>query len=69
MLVLARTKGQRIVIAQTVTVKVLEVGRNRVRLGIEAPEDVAIRREESESGRAEKRVGCQHESRADRRRS
>ncbi len=45
MLVLSRKPGERVVIAGCITVKVLSVGR-RVRLAIEAPENVPIRRGE-----------------------
>ena len=46
MLVLSRKIGERIVIGQGVTVMVLEVNGQRVRLGIVAPGDVHILREE-----------------------
>lgn len=46
MLVLSRKEGQRLVIGDRVVVKVLEVTGGRVRLGIEAPREVSIRRGE-----------------------
>jgi carbon storage regulator len=46
MLVLSRKVGQRIVIAGDIGVTVLDVKGNRIRLGIDAPEDVAIQRGE-----------------------
>jgi carbon storage regulator len=46
MLVLRRKIGERLVIAGVVTVTVLEVEGERVKLGITAPPDVAIVREE-----------------------
>jgi carbon storage regulator len=46
MLVLARKPGERIVINETITVTVLEVRRGQIRLGIEAPPEVSVRREE-----------------------
>ncbi|MBC8117438.1 MAG: carbon storage regulator [Candidatus Saccharimonas sp.] len=47
MLVLTRGLKQQIVIGdQQITVTVLEVKGGRVRLGIEAPPDVAVRRKE-----------------------
>lgn len=46
MLVLTRRVGEAIKIDVDVTVKVLSVSGNRVRLGIEAPLDVPIAREE-----------------------
>ncbi|NQT40559.1 MAG: carbon storage regulator [Planctomycetes bacterium] len=47
MLVLMRKKGQAIVVGQDVTVTVLEVHGSRVKLGLTAPADVPIRREDS----------------------
>ncbi len=46
MLVLSRKSGQRIVIGDDVVVTILKVRGNQVRIGIEAPESVAIRRDE-----------------------
>jgi carbon storage regulator len=46
MLVLSRKRGERIVLADSVVVTVLEVRRGAVRLGIEAPPRVRIVREE-----------------------
>jgi carbon storage regulator len=46
MLVLSRKRGERIVLADSVVVTVLEVKRGAVRLGIEAPPRVRIMREE-----------------------
>ncbi|RME85713.1 MAG: carbon storage regulator [Zetaproteobacteria bacterium] len=44
MLVLTRKKGEAIAIGETITVRVLGVDRGQVRLGIEAPREVVIRR-------------------------
>ena len=46
MLVLTRKLGEVIRVGDTVTVRVLEVKGNQVRLGIEAPAEVRIYREE-----------------------
>lgn len=46
MLVLTRKVGQSIRIAENITVTIIEVGRGRVRLGIAAPQDVPVHREE-----------------------
>jgi carbon storage regulator len=46
MLVLTRKIGERIRIGDTITVRVLEVRGSQVRLGVEAPADVRIYREE-----------------------
>ncbi len=46
MLVLSRKIGERMVIGDTIVLTVLAVNGRRIRLGIEAPHDVAIWREE-----------------------
>ena len=46
MLVLSRKHGEGIVIANEITVTVLEVRGNRVKLGITAPGDASIHRAE-----------------------
>lgn len=46
MLVLSRKPGEKIVIGDAVTVTVLAVSGNTVRVGIEAPDDVRILRAE-----------------------
>jgi carbon storage regulator len=46
MLVLSRKTGEKIIIAGGITVTVLETSGSRVRLGIEAPPEVSIRRNE-----------------------
>lgn len=46
MLILTRRVGETIVIGEDVTVTVLSVKGNQVRIGINAPRDVAVNREE-----------------------
>lgn len=46
MLVLTRRKDEEIVINGNISIKVLSVKGNRVRLGVEAPDDVQINRAE-----------------------
>lgn len=46
MLVLTRHPGEAIFIGDTVTVTVLNVRGNQVRIGISAPEEVVVLREE-----------------------
>ena len=46
MLVLSRKEAEAIQIGGGITVRVLDVRRGRVRLGIEAPESVRVRRSE-----------------------
>jgi len=46
MLVLSRKSGERIRIGEDVAITVVRIGPNTVRLGIEAPRDLSILREE-----------------------
>ena len=56
MLVLTRKSNETIVIDGNIRVRVLEVRGGRVRLGIEAPEDIGIRRGELPARDAKRRV-------------
>ncbi len=62
MLVLSRKRGERIVIAENIELTILDVCGDRVRIGIQAPLDVPIHREEvfqriQNSGSAKAPVG------------
>lgn len=46
MLILSRNKGQKIMINQDIVISVIDISGDQVRIGIEAPENVAIYREE-----------------------
>ncbi len=46
MLVLSRKKDESIVINDTIVVTIVEIRRDKVRLGFEAPKDVPIHRRE-----------------------
>ena len=46
MLILTRRVGETVMIGDSVTVTVLGVKGNQVRLGVNAPKDVAVHREE-----------------------
>ena len=46
MLVLSRKLGEKIVIGDNIVVTVVKIDRNQIRLGIEAPHDVPVYREE-----------------------
>lgn len=53
MLVLSRKIGQSLIIGKDIRVKVIEVRGNQVRIGIEAPDEVAVVREELHQAVAE----------------
>ena len=46
MLILSRRNGETIMIGDDVTVTVLGIRNNQVRLGIDAPKEIAVHREE-----------------------
>ncbi|SIN86154.1 carbon storage regulator, CsrA [Singulisphaera sp. GP187] len=46
MLVLSRKLGQRVKVGQDVRITIVKIDRNSVRIGIEAPNDVTVYREE-----------------------
>lgn len=50
MLVLSRKERQRIKVGDSIVVTVVRVAGDRVRLGIEAPDDVLVLREELDAG-------------------
>jgi carbon storage regulator len=52
MLVLSRKLGEKIVIGDNILVTVVKIDRNQIRIGIEAPNDVPVYREEIAPQRA-----------------
>jgi carbon storage regulator len=58
-LVLSRKPGERIVLAEVVTVTVVQIERGRVRLGIEAPAAIPLRRQELAPRPVRKPIGAQ----------
>jgi carbon storage regulator len=64
MLVLSRKPGEQVVIGNGVTVTVLGVIGNRVRVGIDAPDQVRILRAELAGGRGQPPGGQQSVERA-----
>ena len=46
MLVLSRKKDEKIVIGDNITIMVIEIRGDKVRLGIDAPRDITVHREE-----------------------
>ena len=53
MLVLSRKVGQKILIGDKISVTVVRVGQGGVRIGVDAPEEMEVVREELKSGDAE----------------
>ncbi len=54
MLVLSRKLGQRFQVGDDVRITIVKIDRNSVRIGIEAPDHVSIRREEISAGDRER---------------
>ncbi len=46
MLVLSRKRDQRIVIGENITITIVEIRGDKVRLGIDAPSDIPVHRHE-----------------------
>jgi carbon storage regulator len=65
MLILARKVGERIVIGENIKLHVIEIRGQQVRLGIEAPGDTPVHREEiyqkiAEENRFASKIGLSH---------
>lgn len=54
MLVLSRKLGEKIIIGENIVVTVVKIDRNQIRLGIEAPTQVPVYREEIAPNRPSK---------------
>ena len=54
MLVLSRKLGEKIVIGDNIVVTVVKIDRNQIRIGIEAPHEVPVYREEISPNRVQK---------------
>jgi carbon storage regulator len=54
MLVLSRKLGEKIVIGDNIMVTIVKIDRNQIRIGIEAPHDVPVYREEIAPQRSSK---------------
>jgi carbon storage regulator len=62
MLILTRRVGETLMIGDEVTVTVLGVKGNQVRIGVNAPKEVAVHREEIYRRIEEEKRGITHES-------
>jgi carbon storage regulator len=56
MLVLSRKLGEKIVIGDNIVITVVKIDRNQIRIGIDAPPNVAVYREEIVPGRMESKL-------------
>lgn len=56
MLVLSRKIGEKIIINDNITITIVDVDRAKVRLGIEAPRDVPVFREELQQAILDKKA-------------
>ncbi len=56
MLVLSRKLGEKIVIGDNIVITVVKIGRNQIRIGIEAPQEVPVYREEIAPLRVEQKA-------------
>lgn len=65
MLILTRRVDERIFIGEDITLCVLDIEGNRVRLGLEAPKEIAILREEIHKRYAGEASNDAHHSKAD----
>lgn len=55
MLVLSRKRGERILIGPDIAVTIVDVDRGKVRVGVQAPADVLVDREEVRQKRDEEK--------------
>jgi carbon storage regulator len=61
MLVLSRKKDEKIVIGDNISVMVIEIRGDKVRLGIDAPKDVTVHRQEVYDAIMKQREHAQNE--------
>jgi len=61
MLVLSRKLGEKIVIGDNVVITIVKIDRNQIRIGIEAPQDIPVYREEIAPNRPEATVRINQE--------
>jgi len=60
MLILTRRVGEKLIIGENVTVTVLGVKGNQIRIGIDAPRDVQVNREEVHQRILKEQEGLNH---------
>lgn len=62
MLVLSRKLGEKIIIGDNIVVTVVKIDRNQIRIGIEAPHEISVYREEIAPSRVNKAASVATES-------
>jgi carbon storage regulator len=53
MLVLSRKKDQRIMIGDSIEILIIDIGKGRVRVGVQAPAEVQVARDDCKKGSKE----------------
>ena len=59
MLVLSRKLGEKILIGDNISITVVDIDRGKIRLGIEAPRDIPIFRQELVAAPASRNLGTE----------
>jgi len=62
MLIISRKKGEKIILGNNIEITILDVGRTRVRFGIEAPREISIRSQLKEPEPAAEAVASSSET-------
>jgi len=62
MLVLSRKKDEKIIIGGGITIMVIEIRGDKVRLGIDAPREVSVHREEVQKAKEREEAEAEAES-------
>ena len=60
MLVLSRKEGEKIVVGNDIVITVVEIGRGRVKIGIQAPRTMGVDRSEVRANRDDERRRGEH---------
>ena len=56
MLVLTRKVGEKVLIGDSIVITVVQIDRNKIRIGIEAPDEIPVDREEIREEKIQNRV-------------
>ena len=58
MMIIRRREGERIYIGDNITIEITQIGRSRVKIGIEAPKNIAIATQEAVTVAGENRAAA-----------